>query len=236
MHLHPALHARNQSDIKNHQSSMDKLYGAISSPSSGKPLPLPIKDSLKKRKTHTDEKTLSTIHELLNHEIRAGNSYPFEHEMDRQGFLNYFLSHHAFVVTDDESGETLGCFYIKPNFPGRCSHICNGGFLTMLDHRNKGKFTQLKQRPDPTKKGVGKVMAKAFVILAPAVGYRASMFNLVFERNVGSAMLWRGLGFREIGRLPKGARVKQEDGTEAFEDVIMFHYDFTEDASHLVQQ
>lgn len=22
-----------------------------------------------------------------------------------------------------------GCFYVKPNFPGRCSHVCNGGFI-----------------------------------------------------------------------------------------------------------
>ncbi|KAJ3110611.1 hypothetical protein HDU96_006418 [Phlyctochytrium bullatum] len=81
----------------------------------------------------------------------------------------------------------------------------------MLEHRNRG---------------VGKVMAKAFVLLAPLLGYRASMFNLVFENNLGSLLLWRNLGFREIGRLPGGARVRQEDGSERYEDVVMFHYDF----------
>ncbi|KAJ3202999.1 hypothetical protein HDU67_000156 [Dinochytrium kinnereticum] len=149
---------------KKKSSEMDKLYGAIAAPSTAKPLPLPIKDCLRNGRpvsvtaltSDADEKTITAIHNLLNHELRAGNSYPFEHEMDRQGFLNYFLSHNAFVVTDEENGDILGSFYIK---------VC--------------------------------------------------------------------LGFREIGRLPKGARVKKEDGTEVFEDVIMFHYDFTEDASHL---
>ena len=30
----------------------------------------------------------------------------------------------------DEEASVLGTFYIKPNFPDRCAHICNGGFIT----------------------------------------------------------------------------------------------------------
>ena len=53
------------------------------------------------------------------------------HPPPRQG---YFLSHAAFVVRDVASGAVLGAFYVKPNFPGRCSHICNGGTRRITSH------------------------------------------------------------------------------------------------------
>lgn len=56
---------------------------------------------------------------------------------------------------------------VKPNFPGRCSHICNGGFITRLDSRDRG---------------VGTVMGLSFLRLARDLGYRASYFNLVRTR------------------------------------------------------
>ncbi|KAJ3330819.1 hypothetical protein HDU76_004787 [Blyttiomyces sp. JEL0837] len=67
-------------------------------------------------------------------------------------------------------------------------------------------------------------MAEAFKVLAPVLGYKASMFNLVFESNVGSVQLWRSCGFQEIGRVPKAGRLK---GQEKLVDAIMFYYDFT---------
>ena len=57
-------------------------------------------------------------------------------------FISYFHSHASFVVhfADQEknSKDILGCFYIKPNFPGRCSHVCNGGFITNPKYRGLG--------------------------------------------------------------------------------------------------
>ena len=80
---------------------------------------------------------------LMNLVIREGRSWPFEEEFTSvEDWRGYFLSHTAFVVraldngmdaaqrNSSSKGEILGCFYIKPNFPGRCSHVCNGGFIT----------------------------------------------------------------------------------------------------------
>jgi enoyl-CoA hydratase len=70
---------------------------------------------------------------------------------------------------------------------------------------------------------VGKLMGKAFIQLAPLLGYQGSMFNLVFASNVASIQLWRSLGFKEIGRLPKAGRLKSQN---ELVDAIMFYYDF----------
>ncbi|CAF1332075.1 unnamed protein product [Adineta steineri] len=181
----------------------------------------------------TDEsKLISYLQSLLNKEIEAGNTYPQKFPLNDTEFKNYFLSADAFIVLNSEKAisndlfnnleeNILGIFYIKPNFPGRCSHICNGGFITSSFHRNQG---------------IGTVMALAFIEIAPLLGYKASMFNLVFESNIASVRLWRSLGFKEIGRVPNaGLLIKNKEITEEtnadieeeYVDAIMFYYSFT---------
>ena len=74
------------------------------------------------------EKEWEQGRKLMNDVISEGKTWPFEALYnDTTSYRSYFLSHSAFVVRDTSSEKVLGAFYIKPNFPGRCSHICNGG-------------------------------------------------------------------------------------------------------------
>ena len=80
-------------------------------------------------------------------------------------------------------------------------------------------------------------MALAYIAIAPVLGYKASMFNLVFENNIASVRLWKSAGFQEIGRLPNaGYLIKRKDTStgdnnqaeeEEFVDAIMFYYQFS---------
>ncbi|KND01590.1 uncharacterized protein SPPG_03388 [Spizellomyces punctatus DAOM BR117] len=203
---------------------MASAYGAISGPQSRAELPLPMQLTLKDGFTATlsrvesfDTELTERIRLLLNAEIEAGNTYPQEEALDEASFANYFLSGDAFAVRRNSDHELLGTFYIKPNFPGRCSHICNGGFIVSGASRGLG---------------VGREMAKAFLVLAPILGYQASMFNLVFETNTASVNLWQSLGFQQIGRVPKAGRLRRSDGEgEVYVDALVFYYDFTNLAS-----
>ncbi|CAF1091634.1 unnamed protein product [Adineta ricciae] len=170
----------------------------------------------------------SYLRTLLNIEIEAGNTYPQKFLLDESQFENYFLSGDVFIVLNGGKNvskdlennleeNVLGTFYIKPNFPGRCSHICNAGFITASAHRNRG---------------IGKIMALAYLQIAPLLGYKASMFNLVFANNIASIRLWRSLGFQEIGRVPNaGLLIKDKkminEAEEEYVDAIMFYYSFT---------
>ena len=71
-------------------------------------------------------------------------------------------------------------------------------------------------------------MALAFMDLVPILGYKASMFNLVFTSNTASIRLWRSLNFQEIGQVPKAGLLKNADADkeEEYVDAIMFYYDF----------
>jgi hypothetical protein len=108
---------------------------------------------------------------LMNLIIREGRSWPFEDEFKSvDEWRGYFLSHTAFVVraldngmdaarkNSSSPGDVLGCFYIKPNFPGRCSHICNGGFITAPQFRELG---------------IGKLMGRVFLRAAKDLQYKS---------------------------------------------------------------
>lgn len=96
-----------------------------------------------------DESALiSYLQGLLNAEIEAGNTYPQKSPLNLTEFKNYFLSGDAFVVvrggkdqsmqfSADLEEKILGTFYVKPNFPGRCSHVILVNFFRFSDPRNR---------------------------------------------------------------------------------------------------
>ena len=160
--------------------------------------------------------------QLMNREIDLGQSWPFEQQFpDQASFARYFLSHAAFTVRLAEPEavpaecravlpcDILAVFYIKPNFPGRCSHVCNGGFIVREAARGNG---------------VGERCGRAFLQLARQLGYTASLFNLVFVTNTVSDRLWRRLGFQLAGRIPQAARLR---GFTHLVDANQYYYDLT---------
>jgi L-amino acid N-acyltransferase YncA len=195
--------------------SMSSAYGSISVSAPSTPLPLPTHHTLKNGLpvtlsllTASDTNAIAQLHIILNEIITEGKTYPQLTVLDLSHFTQYFLSHSAFVLTAGQ--DIIGGFYIKPNFPGRCSHICNGGFIVSPTFRRLGAAT---------------IMGKEFLGLAPLQGYGAAMFNLVFVDNEASLKLWRKLEFKEIGVVPNAGRMKDGDG-EVSVDAIMFYYDF----------
>ncbi|KAF9164068.1 hypothetical protein DFQ27_005346 [Actinomortierella ambigua] len=170
---------------------------------------------------------LQAMSKIFNDEVEAGDTYPHEFTVDQEGFVSYFMGGDGFVLlrgryayasdvvplakAEDWDERLLGFFYVKPNFP-----ICNGGFMVNPTHRGKG---------------VGGIMARAYLRVAPVLGYKASMFNLVFVSNQASIRLWQRLGFREIGRIPQAGRLRGQGPTkskddEGYVDAVMFYFDF----------
>ena len=112
---------------------------------------------------------LSYLSDQMNREILKGDTYPMIDEMSVELFGAYwFQSFGAIMILGeilsiehvgqlenagaDWSVVCLGSFYVKPNYPGRSSHICNGGFLVTDAARNKG---------------VGRLMGEGYLEWAP---------------------------------------------------------------------
>lgn len=128
---------------------------------------------------HRDEvppALLSYVCTLMNREIEAGDTYPMMDPMTVDAFANYWFGTFAAIMflgdarsvgdlmhslADEKVWERycLGSFYIKPNYPGRSSHVCNGGFLVGPLARNRG---------------VGRLMGEGYLEWAPKLGYTYS--------------------------------------------------------------
>ncbi|KAJ7818187.1 hypothetical protein B0H14DRAFT_1376500 [Mycena olivaceomarginata] len=171
-------------------------------------------------------------------EVEGGMTYPQE-SMPADAFESYFFSGDVFLAIShsgntggSEGTETpltieearqgrawqdsvAGYYYVKPNYPGRSSHICNGGFVVP---------------PVQRAKGYGAALAKSYVHYAPKLGYRGSVFNLVYTNNSASVKLWEGLGFIKAGLIPKAGRLRRKDGNgEEYVDAWVYYKSFVDE-------
>ena len=176
---------------------------------------------------------LAHLSKVFNDEIEAGDTYPMLSGMSLEAFSAYWLQAFAAIMLAGDCSEAstyesrenlelaisghemdtlvMGTFYVKPNYPGRSSHICNAGFLVSPSHRGIG---------------VGRLLGEAYLDYAPKLGYEYSVFNLVYETNVASTKIWDALGFQKIGRIPGAGNLKSFPGERI--DAIVYGKRFDE--------
>jgi GNAT superfamily N-acetyltransferase len=170
---------------------------------------------------------LRYLSDQFNKEIEGGDTYPMVEGMPFEQFANYWFQNFAGIMLlgnissaeevvegKDWSKECLGTFYIKPNYPGRSSHICNAGFIVTDAARNRG---------------VGRLMGESYLDWAPKLGYSYSVFNLVYETNVASCKIWDALGFKRIGRVKGAGNLKSYP--DRLIDAIIYGRDLGGDAN-----
>ncbi|CAB4253238.1 similar to Saccharomyces cerevisiae YJL127C SPT10 Putative histone acetylase with a role in transcriptional silencing [Maudiozyma barnettii] len=163
------------------------------------------------------------LQDAFNKEIERGDTYPQDKPLSKDEFLEYWF--HSFTVifletdkliipgnitkSEDWSKLVLGTFYIKPNYMPRCSQNCNAGFLVNYNHRSKR---------------IGHRLGQIYLKWAPLLGYKYSVYNLVFVTNVASTRIWDHLKFDRIGLVPKAGILKGHDEPI---DAIIFGKDLT---------
>ncbi|KAF9228421.1 acyl-CoA N-acyltransferase [Gyrodon lividus] len=181
------------------------------------------------------------LHSVFADEVDKGLTYPQEDVRDPKTFRAYFFAADVLIaivnngeikakteleggikevdtsLEDARGGRSwdecvAGFYYVKPNYPGRSSHICNAGFVVPPSQRGSG---------------YGRVLARSYLHYAPKLGYRASVFNLVYVNNVASVRLWEKLNFTKAGLIPGAGRLKRTDGPgEEYVDAWVFYKSF----------
>ena len=119
--------------------------------------------------------------------IAAGEGYPQLPPLSRDAFEAVWVRGVTAVIAARLDGHLAGAYYLKPNFPGRSAHIANAGYV--VDARWRGR-------------GIGRLLVEDSIRRAPALGFDAIQFNLVYTSNPARA-LYEELGWREIGRIPR---------------------------------
>lgn len=227
-------------------ATITRTSGAPPYPDPHHPLPF---DILPRQVTLRDRVTVATIipfsseHQVpnsllaylsdqLNKEIENGDTYPMMDGMLAPQFASYWFQNFGAIMLlgsytsvdqvvegKDWARECLGSFYIKPNYPGRSSHVSNAGFLVTEAARNKG---------------VGRLMGESYLVWAPRLGYVYSVFNLVYETNVASCRIWDALGFKRVGKIKGAGNLKSYPGQLI--DAIIYGRDLTPEGEDFVSE
>jgi GNAT superfamily N-acetyltransferase len=127
---------------------------------------------------------------IFSEVVARGDGFPQAPPLTREVFEATWVKPVSAVIgaRPAGSGGLLGAYYLKPNFAARAAHIANAGYVVAAVARGRG---------------VGRALVEDSVWRAPALGFDAVQFNLVFASNPARA-LYEELGWQEIGRIPDG--------------------------------
>ena len=141
---------------------------------------------------------------IWNEVVEEGGSFPFEDPFTPDS-LQKLIDSHVCARVAFEGNQISGMYVMGPNLFGRCDTIANATYVVRKDQRGKH---------------IGEMLVLDSLKKAKEHGFRIMQFNGVVDSNIHARHLYERCGFKEIGVLPKGFRVK--DGQ--YEDMhIMYH-------------
>jgi len=124
---------------------------------------------------------------LLRSASEEGDALPFLDGLDVDFIDGQWLRAEGCVVACRE-GRLLGMYRYGRNMPGRGAHICTATFVVERAARGQG---------------IGRALVIHCLDSAKASGYRAIQFNQVVSTNCAALLLYRSLGFTEVGCIPE---------------------------------
>lgn len=120
--------------------------------------------------------------------VSAGETYAYPTDTSKEEARRLWMELPRQTYAVEEDGQILGTYYIKTNYAGPGSHVCNCGYMVGPKARGKGLATAMCQHSQQ---------------IAVELGYKAMQFNLVAVTNQTAVKLWTKLGFETVGRLPR---------------------------------
>lgn len=137
-------------------------------------------------------KDLEEMISIWNEIVMEGIAFPQEDCLDLDSGADFFASQ-SYCGVAEEEGKIFGLYILHPNNVGRCGHICNASYAVSSSAR--GKHIGEKLVLDCIKKG-------------KELGYRVLQFNAVVETNIHARHLYERIGFKQLGTIPGGFRMK----------------------------
>jgi len=127
---------------------------------------------------------------ILQPVFRAGETYAFARDISAEQARDAWTGggKQVFVAEDEARGGLLGTYYLKTNFDGAASHICNCGYVVSEQARGRGIAARMCEHSQRE---------------AIARGYRAMQYNLVVSSNDSAVHLWTKMGFAIVGTIPE---------------------------------
>ena len=138
--------------------------------------------------------------EIWNAVVREGDSFPQTEELGQKE-AEAFFAEQSHVGVAVRSAEVLGLYILHPNNVGRCGHIANASFAV---------------KPGLRGMGIGEKIVRDCLAQGRALGFRVLQFNAVVATNERANRLYGKLGFRRVGTIPGGFRLKSGDYSDIY--------------------
>ena len=130
---------------------------------------------------------------IWNEVVEEGIAFPQEEILDDTNAKEFFASQSYCSVAVDEDGTVYGLYILHPNNVGRCGHICNASYAVNSNIRGRH---------------IGEKLVLDCIKTAKSLGFLILQFNAVVETNIHARHLYERIGFRQLGVIPKGFRMK----------------------------
>ena len=154
------------------------------------------------RKFRSDD--LKQMINIWNEGVEEGIAFPQEELLDGVTGEKFFSSQSYCGVAADENDNVVGLYILHPNNVGRCGHICNASYAVSSSCRGQH---------------IGEMLVRDCIVKAKEIGFLILQFNAVVETNIHARHLYERIGFRQLGVIPKGFRMK--DGH--FENICPYY-------------
>ena len=139
---------------------------------------------------------IKEVTEIWNEIVREGIAFPQEEELTLKRGCEFFKSQ-TYTGVAEKDGRIRGLYILHPNNVGRCSHIANASYAVSGNCRSHG---------------IGEQLVKHSIKHAKKSGFMILQFNAVVETNP-ARKLYQRLGFKQLGVIPKGFRLKNGEYT-----------------------
>lgn len=141
---------------------------------------------------------------IWNEGVEEGVAFPQEEFLTAETGKEFFESQ-TYTAVAEEEGKVYGLYILHPNNVGRCGHICNASYAVA------GKSRGLH---------IGEKLVNDCLEQAKIHGYKVLQFNAVVESNIHARHLYERLGFKQVGTIPDGFRMK--DGH--YENICLYYH------------
>ncbi|MBY0460574.1 MAG: GNAT family N-acetyltransferase [Gemmataceae bacterium] len=134
------------------------------------------------------------IWELFRLAAASGEVFAYDDSTPEDVARKLWFDPPAACFVCEEDGRFAGTYYVRPNQPGRGSHVANAGYAVAEEFRGRGCAT---------------LMCRDSLDVARRLGFLAMQFNFVVSTNDAAVRAWEKCGFATVGRLPKAFRHRE---------------------------
>ena len=141
---------------------------------------------------------------IWNEVVEDGTAFPQEECLDMEDGTAFFAAQ-SYTGVAEVDGKILGLYILHPNNIGRCGHISNASYAVSSEARGKH---------------IGEQLVIDCMQRGKELGFKILQFNAVVESNTHARHLYERLGFKQLGTIPMGFRMK--DGH--FENICPYYH------------